>query len=75
MLSPQCDELSLCDVEGSLDKSVKLDNKHVSQPHKATVRWRKKDIHGICISKGQMVQIILVLPYCLICFCSHVATF
>ena len=42
MLSPQCNELSLCDVEDSLDKSVKLDNKHVSQPHKATVDGERK---------------------------------
>ena len=30
--------LSPCDVEGSLDKPVNLDNQHLSQPHLATFR-------------------------------------
>ena len=30
LLSTQRDELSLCDVEGSLDKPVNLDNQHLS---------------------------------------------
>ena len=31
--------LSPCDVEGSFDKPVNLDNQHLSPPHYATVRW------------------------------------
>ena len=33
LLSPQRDKLSPCEVEGSLDKPVDLDNQHVSQPY------------------------------------------